>query len=140
MKVAGTRAPNTGSVRNDKRPRSASGGGFASELAANSPTAARAGVAAVDVLDGVLAGQEVGDNGGERRRARSRGDNLLDRLDQIRVGLLDGRIPRHQLNALVRALGEERPAFADPRLNEILDEIELRAAVELAKLDHYNIT
>lgn len=140
MKVAGTRASNVGSVRKDKRSKGASGSGFASELAAGGAPAAHGVVAAVDVLDGVLSVQEVGDNGGERRRARSHGENLLNRLDGIRIGLLEGRIPARQLDGLLRALRDARPAIADPRLNEVLDEIELRAAVELAKLDCYNIT
>ena len=54
------------------------------------------------------------------------------------MGLLAGRIPTHLLNELVLALRERRPEFTDPRLGEILDEIELRASVELAKLGHYD--
>ncbi len=60
---------------------------------------------------------------------------MLDRLEEIRVGLLTGSIPRDQLEALDRLVREQRGQVADPRLGEILDEIELRARVELAKLD-----
>ena len=34
-----------------------------------------------------------------------------------------------------RELGEQREGVTDPKLSEILDEIELRARVELAKYD-----
>lgn len=92
----------------------------------------------VDVLDGVLAIQEVGDDGDDRRKANAHGELVLQRLEQIRMGLLAGRIPTHMLNELVQSLRERRPEFTDPRLGEILDEIELRASVELAKLGHYD--
>jgi hypothetical protein len=140
MKVAGTRATNAGSIRRPKRSNGASGDGFASALATGDETAASSAAGAtgaLDMLDGVLSLQEVGDRGGERRRARVRGEQVLQRLEQIRLGLLAGRIPTHQLNELVRALRESRSEFTEPRLVEILDEIELRAAVELAKLDHF---
>ncbi len=126
-----------GSIRRRKRSKGVSDGGFASELAAGAEPAPQGGVGAVDVLDGVLAIQEVGGDGEDRRKANAHGEFVLQRLEQIRMGLLAGRIPTHLLNELVLALRERRPEFTDPRLGEILDEIELRASVELAKLGHY---
>ncbi len=137
MKVAGTGAPKLGSIRPRKRSKGASRDDFASELAVGAEPAPLGGTSAVDVLDGVLAIQEVGDDRHGRRQARAHGENLLLRLEQIRLGLLAGRIPAHQLNELVRDLRRRRAQFTDPRLGEILDEIELRAAVELAKLGRY---
>ncbi len=127
-----------GSIRHQKRSKSVSGGRFASELASGAEPTAQGGVGAVDVLDDVLATQEVGDDGDDRRNARAHGENVLQRLEQIRLGLLAGRIPTHRLNELVQVLRRQRADFTDPRLGEILDEIELRAAVELAKLGHYD--
>ncbi len=138
MKVAGTGPSEVGSIRRPKRSKTVSGGGFASELAAGTESAAQGGVGAAGVLDGVLAIQEVGDAGDDRRKAHAHGESVLRRLEQIRLGLLAGRIPTQQLNDLVRALRGRRPQFTDPRLGEILDEIELRASVELAKLGHYD--
>ena len=65
----------------------------------------------------------------------ARGEQLLDMLDQVRDGLLAGGIPRSTLNRLASALGRRQDNFADPRLQSVLDEIELRARVELAKLE-----
>ncbi len=138
MKVSGTGASKAGSIRHQKRSKGLSGARFASELASGAEPTAQGGVSAVDVLDGVLATQEVGDQGDDRRKARAHGENVLQRLEQIRLGLLAGRIPTHQLNELVRVLRGQRLEFTDPRLGEILDEIELRAAVELAKLEYYD--
>ena len=60
---------------------------------------------------------------------------MLDHLDAIRHGLLLGSIPRDKLNGLLAVVRERRDDVGDPRLAAVLDEIELRAAVELAKLD-----
>ena len=60
---------------------------------------------------------------------------MIDGLDEIRQGLLVGAIPKSKLAALVEVVREERDQADDPRLSALLDEIELRAAVELAKLD-----
>lgn len=137
MKVVRTGARNLGSIRRGKPSTGASEGGFASELAAGAEPAAAGGASAVNVLDGVLAVQEVGEKGQGRRNARARGEDMLQRLEQIRLGLLAGRIPEHQLNQLVQVLRGQRAQFNDPKLSEIIDEIELRAAVELAKLGRY---
>ena len=138
MKIAGTGASKLGSIRRQKRSKGVSEGGFASELEGGAEPTPQGGVGSVDVLDGVLAIQEVGDDGDDRRKANAHGESVLQRLEQIRMGLLAGRIPTHLLNELVLSLRERRPEFTDPRLGEILDEIELRASVELAKLGHYD--
>ena len=60
---------------------------------------------------------------------------MLERLEEIRAGLLLGAIPRSQLVDLARVAQETRENFVDPALNDVLDDIELRARVELAKYD-----
>ena len=100
-------------------------------------TAAAVGLkasAAMTAVEGLLSLQEVADGLGGRRRAVVRGDKLLNALDALRHALLDGVLPRAQLAALAQLAGEAAPLVDDPRLAEILAEIELRAAVELAKL------
>ena len=69
-----------------------------------------------------------------RRQAKHYGEELLDRLEAIREGLLIGAIPKDQLMNLAQAMRQQRRDSDDPRLNQILDEIELRAEVEIAKL------
>lgn len=53
----------------------------------------------------------------------------------MRDGLLAGGIPRSTLKKLAAAVTRRHDAFADPRLQDVLDQIELRAHVELAKLE-----
>lgn len=69
-----------------------------------------------------------------RQRAIQRGDAMLDDLEEIRLGLLLGVIPRSRLEQLAQLVRTRREQVDDPKLMAILDEIELRAAVELAKL------
>ena len=70
----------------------------------------------------------------ERQRRAQRGAELLDRLEEIRRGLLTGAIPKDRLAQLAQMMREKRERGADPMISRLLDEIELRAEVELAKL------
>jgi len=86
-------------------------------------------------IDGLFSIQEIPDPLAGRRRAILRGDNLLDQLDALRLGMLAGVLPRSRLDELARFVRTARDGVDDPGLSAILDEIDLRAAVELAKLD-----
>lgn len=85
-------------------------------------------------VDALLSLQEVPDALHSRRRATRRSTDLLDQLEEIRNGLLMGSIPVNRLRSLAHMLKSEREQVADPRLSSLMDEIELRCAVELAKL------
>jgi hypothetical protein len=69
-----------------------------------------------------------------RQRAKERGDLMLDHLEELRMGLLFGTIPLAKLETLAQLVRAKREQIDDPKLLAILDDIELRAAVELAKL------
>lgn len=73
-------------------------------------------------------------SGEGRKAARQYGQFLLERLEDIRLALLAGAIPKDLLARLAQTVRQRRQRSDDPRLNEILDEIELRAEVEIAKL------
>src|SRR3546814_13241298 len=88
----------------------------------------------VQSVDSVLSVQEVGDRQGNARRARERAELMLDRLDDIRHGLLTGAIPKDRLEELATTLRRQREAVDDPRLGAIRDENVLRPRVELAQL------
>jgi len=91
--------------------------------------------AALSGLEALFALQEVPDATTGRKRALARGTKLLDRLDDLRVGLLLGHISRDKLSELAQLAREGSQGLDDPELREILEEIELRAAVELAKFE-----
>lgn len=84
-------------------------------------------------VDSLLALQEIG---GEQQDGLKRGRDTLDLLDEIRDGLLQGSIPVGKLRELTRIIDGQRDQVADPGLAEVLDEIDLRAQVELAKYEH----
>jgi hypothetical protein len=90
---------------------------------------------AMNSLAAILTVQETDESLGRRARSRAkqRGESILDQLEEIRIGLLLGAIPMAKLEGLAQLVRAKREQFQDPQLQAILDEIELRAAVELAK-------
>lgn len=87
-------------------------------------------------IDALLLVQAVDDS--TERQARKqllrRGEDILDKLEEIRHGLLLGTVPKEKLMDLAQMVRSRREACQDPRLAALLDEIELRAEVEIAKL------
>jgi hypothetical protein len=71
-----------------------------------------------------------------RRRATKHGFDLLDVLDGVKLDLLAGGVPVDRLERLVHLLGQRRDSD-DPTLDALIEEIELRARVELAKFGRY---
>jgi hypothetical protein len=94
----------------------------------------------VSAVDALLAVQEATDSTDQeaRRRARrrlyERGESILDHLDELRHGLLLGTIPKERIIQLAQMVRGKRDKVDDPLLAQVLDEIELRAEVELAKM------
>ena len=112
-------------------------GRFAESLSGETSTTSTSASQNVATVDNLFMLQEIAeDPTGRRRRAVQRGNTLLDRLDDIRIGLLTGSLPRNQLETLRHLAREQITLNGDPHLAEILDEIELRVAVELAKLEN----
>ena len=58
----------------------------------------------------------------------------LDRLEDLRAEILTGSVPKSKLIELAQMLRDKRETGLDDGLNAILDDIELRAEIELAKL------
>lgn len=100
-----------------------------------SRAASVSGPGPIAALDSLLALQGVGDAATGRSKGLARGNQLLDMLDEVRDGLLGGTMSRTTLSRLAHAVSQRQDHFADPGLQSVLDEIELRASVELAKLE-----
>ena len=117
----------------------AAGGGVFS-LSAGDAASEAADVQRMVGLDGVmtmsalLALQGVEDPLSRRKRAMGRASRLLDMLDDLKVAMLEGAAAPGTLDNLARAVREERASTDDPGLEDVLNQIETRAAVELAKL------
>ncbi len=87
----------------------------------------------VNSVDAILALQSVGDFTEARKQATGRAMNLLDVLDELKLSLLEGGLPKAKLVALMDLLQTRRDDTNDAGLEAALDEVEIRAAVELAK-------
>ena len=99
-------------------------------------SAAVAGGGAIGGLDALLALQSVDDPLTGRKRAARRGHDLLDALEQLKADLLAGRVSMDRLERLTAKVKLREPSD-DPALEDLIDQIELRAQVELAKLGRY---
>src|SRR5690242_18604394 len=105
--------------RDGKASAGGAGGSFASalsvgEAAAAPPAAPLSGVA------GLFSLQEIPDATAQRRQALARGDELLDRLDDLRMGLLAGTLDRDKLRDLARVVRMARGTIDDPALHAVL--------------------
>jgi len=137
MKVSGARGPSQTSGTSAARGGGGSGFRIAGAPAAAAPVAVSSvgGVSGVSGIEALLALQDVESATQRKRRSVGRAGRLLDELDGLKIALLGGELDPDQLDRLARAVREQRAATDDPKLEGILDEIETRAAVELAKLE-----
>lgn len=138
MKVTGTGGL---SQTSGAKPARGGGGGSGFSVAGAQVPAApvqvsgAAGVSSVMGVQALLALQDVESPTERKRRSVRRAGHLLDKLDDLKIALLGGELSGTQLEGLARAVREQRAATDDPKLEAVLDEIETRAAVELAKLE-----
>ncbi len=132
MKVESGRS--VGSAGGAKRAASAAASGFAPETDAPGRTHATTGVGGVNALDAVLALQVEEDPMQRRGRQARRGRAVLDALEELEKGLVQGRAPgalRSELERLQRG----RELTGDDGLDDVMREIDTRLAVEVAKLE-----
>jgi hypothetical protein len=122
------------SPRRDSKSGSGTGVGFGAAISGEQLVSGAAASRPIQQVDGLFQLQEMPDALAQRRRAVQRGSTLLDRLDDLRLALLGGSLSQGQIAELQRVVASERGLVDDPRLLAVLDEIDLRAQVELAKL------
>ena len=90
----------------------------------------------VSPVNSILLLQEVGENENanqKRQQLIQWGGNILDQLDKIRHDMLLGVIPLERLSSLAQSLRERKANVSDPDLLTLINDIELRAEVEIAK-------
>lgn len=107
-----------------------SSGVAASRIGAGSPIMGMTGI------DAILALQAVGGPLEGRKRSVRRGRSMLDLLDQMQSDLLIGRVSAERLDQMAVLLSEVRERSL-PALDALLDDIELRLRVELAKVGRF---
>jgi hypothetical protein len=87
------------------------------------------GIDALMALQGVESAEE------RRRRAVTRGHIALDLLDEMKLALLAGRLGEDMVHKLRAAAAGLKDLSGDPRVDQVLAEIDLRVEVELAKVE-----
>ena len=135
MKIESNRPVGPAGIRKDGKRSGSSGFADALRPEEGTSTQAVSGPAALSGIEGLFALQEVPDAGGERSKQFARADEMLDRLDDLKRGLLLGSIGPSKLADLARLAKEGSAQISDPKVREVLQDIELRARVELAKLE-----
>ena len=91
---------------------------------------------AITSADAIFAAQMVSDEEEHqiKKKLIKKSNTLIDNLEEIRNGLLSGEISKDRLIEISRFVKQKDISSQDERLQEILQEIELRVEVELAKL------
>ena len=126
----------TTGVRRPAKTGATSGPAFAKHLDADDEvegTAATSGAGGVNSVAGMIGLQEVDDALARASKGKLRAQDILDRLEEMRMELLTGTLTKSKLMKLAQMVHSRRQEVTDPHLGEILDEIDLRAQVELAK-------
>jgi Class II flagellar assembly regulator len=112
-----------------------SSGGTFTVSDASEPQAQSAAVAlrTLGGIDALIALQGIEDPVERRHRAVKHGRRALDALDELKLGLLSGTLEQGTLLRLKAVAADLKDGSGDERLDQVLSEIDLRVAVELAK-------
>jgi MoaA/NifB/PqqE/SkfB family radical SAM enzyme len=138
MKVDQTRRNSLPGVKPSSGNRGVKSSNFDSLLISEQKIDPVASTNRISSVDAVVGMQEITDDNKDERGAKNRANLILDKLEDIRMGLLLGEIPKSNLEELSKVLKVARENSVDSKLLEIIDDIELRAKIELAKLEIIN--
>ncbi len=128
MKIEPPRGTNASSA--SRRAGGASGEGFTLPAGEVRAAAAAAPTSSVAAVSGLLALQFEG--GSRRQRQTRRAAAALDTLDRLQASLLDGAASAEDVTLLAGQLADREPT-GDAGLDAVIREIDVRAAVEIAK-------
>ena len=132
MRVTGTNR--TSLTTSPNAARTSSGGTFSlGESQAPQTPSAAVSLRSLGGIDALLALQGVEDPTERRRRAVKYGRRALDALDELKLGLLAGALDQATMLRLKAVAADLRDPTGDERLDQVMAEIDLRVAVELAK-------
>lgn len=79
--------------------------------------------------------QEIDGYAQDQKKMKEVGDKLLQNLKDIRIGLLSGGLTGKNIKHLQDELKNSKLELQFPKLQGVIDDIKLRAEVELAKLE-----
>lgn len=137
MKIEGPNRTQQADKAKKKGGVSSSNGSFGAMMTEDTQETAAGGPAqAIATIDTLLALQGVDDPAqrAARQRMKGRASFLLNELERIRMGLLSGTLTVGHVVDIADVVASHREKIMDPQLTAILDEIDLRAQIELAKM------
>ncbi len=139
MKVPEVRSTPAQKAKAAKKSAATGGPSFSDHLSKVSSSRSEADapkdVAGVSGVSSILTVQEVQNytEDGARREMIRYGEDILDKLEELRRDLLVGAIPKDRLANIAQTMRSRKATVSDPRLLDLINDIELRAEVELAK-------
>ncbi len=140
MKVKGPGASKeTGKTKAKPQANQADVGAFGALMAAQDTPEQAASVGnaqSIAQMDALLAVQGAQDptQGRARSRMKQRSLKVLDALEEIRLKMLGGRLTVGDMINVADVVATHREKITDPLLTGLMDEVDLRAQVELAKM------
>lgn len=96
-------------------------------------TAATHSIAQVDSLLAIQGAEDPTERSA-RQKAQKRCKTILDELEKIRLAMLSGNLTVGHMVDVADVVSAHRQKITDPALVAIMDEVDLRAQVELAKM------
>jgi len=140
MKIDGPGGVQGSSKAKDKS-KVSGGAGFGALMSSGASSDAQgAGTSApthsIAYLDTLLAVQGAEDPAAKaaKKRMRGRADTILQELDKLRLAMLGGTLTIGHMIDVADVVASHRERIMDPALTAIMDEVDLRAQVELAKI------
>lgn len=136
MKIEGPNKTQDAS-KSKKKSKADGDGSFGAMVAGKASGGASAGPAqSLTRVDALLALQSVEDPTAKaaKQRMQRRAETILEELERMRMALISGGLTVGQLLRLADVVVSHREKIDDPAMTSMLDEIDLRAQVEIAKL------
>ncbi len=103
-------------------------------------THAVSSASSLDMVSTLMGLQEITSLTPQQRQLKDHGQSLLDELDILRMGILEGQFSSEHLKKISHSLRQQREIFDQSELASVVKEIEQRVAVEIAKLEMSNTT
>lgn len=107
--------------------------GSASETHSAAGTAAPQSMTSVNSLLAVQSAEDPTERAARNKRT-VRATLVLDELEHLHMAVLNNTISMEHMMRLADTVSSHKDKIQDPKLNELLEEIDLRAQVELAKM------
>jgi len=107
--------------------------GFSGFLSEAEEVSATSNVKSAGSLTSAVMLQEISQDEYQKKQNYSRGSDILDDLEKYNKANLAMKDQGHQLTDIAIKLKQAREKSSDPLLESLIDDVELRAAVEAAK-------